>query len=155
MFLLLRFLKSHLLQPSAIYPLSLSTNGESCANTLPFFLLSISCTQHSPLPDYSPAPSTEYLASQNDTVCSPTATTTPSSGDTSGSFPNSPVLFKLEDTSALHRCARSPHWLSKILVADDDVAEKLGFEKVSEEFIAECKSRAILYKHKKTGAEIM
>ncbi|KAL8554483.1 hypothetical protein ACS0TY_002610 [Phlomoides rotata] len=44
---------------------------------------------------------------------------------------------------------------SEILGADDDVAEKLGFEKVSEEFIEECKSRAVLYKHKKTGAEIM
>ncbi|KAL6514257.1 Homeobox protein PKNOX1 [Orobanche hederae] len=43
----------------------------------------------------------------------------------------------------------------EVSVADDDVADKLGFEKVSEEFIAECKSRAILYKHKKTGAEIM
>lgn len=39
--------------------------------------------------------------------------------------------------------------------ADDDVAEKLGFEKVAEEFVQECKSRAVLYKHKKTGAEIM
>ncbi|KAL9174137.1 hypothetical protein ABFS82_02G032700 [Erythranthe guttata] len=44
---------------------------------------------------------------------------------------------------------------SEVLGADDDVAEKLGFEKVSEEFIEECKSRAVLYKHKKTGAEIM
>lgn len=44
---------------------------------------------------------------------------------------------------------------TEILGADDDVAEKLGFEKVSEEFIEECKSRAVLYKHKKTGAEIM
>lgn len=35
------------------------------------------------------------------------------------------------------------------------MAEKLGFEKVTEEFIEECKSRAVLYKHKKTGAEIM
>jgi presequence protease len=43
----------------------------------------------------------------------------------------------------------------EVLGADDDVAEKLGFEKVSEEFIEECKSRAVLYKHKKTGAEIM
>ncbi|GER42193.1 presequence protease [Striga asiatica] len=43
----------------------------------------------------------------------------------------------------------------EVLGADDDVAEKLGFEKVSEEFIAECKSRAVLYKHRKTGAEIM
>ncbi|KAL8060555.1 hypothetical protein ABFX02_02G032500 [Erythranthe guttata] len=44
---------------------------------------------------------------------------------------------------------------SEVLGADDDVADKLGFEKVSEEFIDECKSRAVLYKHKKTGAEIM
>ncbi|XAR59465.1 hypothetical protein NMG60_11015307 [Bertholletia excelsa] len=43
----------------------------------------------------------------------------------------------------------------EILGADDDVAQKLGFEKVSEEFIEECKSRAVLYKHKKTGAEVM
>ncbi|KAK3025613.1 hypothetical protein RJ639_042111 [Escallonia herrerae] len=40
-------------------------------------------------------------------------------------------------------------------VVEDDVAEKLGFEKVSEQFIEECKSKAVLYKHKKTGAEIM
>ncbi|XP_021276904.1 presequence protease 2, chloroplastic/mitochondrial-like [Herrania umbratica] len=38
---------------------------------------------------------------------------------------------------------------------DDEVAEKLGFEKVSEEFIGECKSKAVLFKHKKTGAEVM
>ncbi|GER56649.1 presequence protease [Striga asiatica] len=43
----------------------------------------------------------------------------------------------------------------EVLGADEDAAEKLGFEKVSEEFIVECNSRAVLYKHKKTGAEIM
>ncbi|KAG2661746.1 hypothetical protein PVAP13_1KG110200 [Panicum virgatum] len=40
----------------------------------------------------------------------------------------------------------------------DDVHEyaaKLGFEKVSEQVIDECKSTAVLYKHKKTGAEVM
>ena len=37
----------------------------------------------------------------------------------------------------------------------DEVAEKLGFEKVSEEFIPECKSKAVLFRHKKTGAEVM
>ncbi|ESR36289.1 hypothetical protein CICLE_v10030315mg [Citrus x clementina] len=37
----------------------------------------------------------------------------------------------------------------------NEVAEKLGFEKVSEEFIGECKSKAVLFKHKKTGAEVM
>ncbi|XP_010481056.1 PREDICTED: presequence protease 2, chloroplastic/mitochondrial-like [Camelina sativa] len=36
-----------------------------------------------------------------------------------------------------------------------DDAEKLGFEKVSEEFISECKSKAVLFKHKKTGCEVM
>ncbi|KAK8613612.1 hypothetical protein V6N13_101370 [Hibiscus sabdariffa] len=39
--------------------------------------------------------------------------------------------------------------------AGDEVAEQLGFEKVSEEFIEECKSKAVLFKHKKTGAEVM
>lgn len=37
----------------------------------------------------------------------------------------------------------------------DEVAEKFGFEKVSEEFIGECKSKAALFRHKKTGAEVM
>lgn len=37
----------------------------------------------------------------------------------------------------------------------DDVVEKYGFEKVSEEFIGECKSNVVLLKHKKTGAEVM
>nr|GMC83350.1 presequence protease 1, chloroplastic/mitochondrial-like [Ipomoea batatas] len=51
--------------------------------------------------------------------------------------------------------ATSSPQLSPGIGADDEVAEKLGFEKVSEQFIDECKSKAILYKHKKTGAEIM
>ncbi|KAM5549227.1 presequence protease 1, chloroplastic/mitochondrial [Rosa sericea] len=37
----------------------------------------------------------------------------------------------------------------------DEVAERLGFEKVSEEFIGECKSKALLFKHKKTGAQVI
>lgn len=37
----------------------------------------------------------------------------------------------------------------------DEVAEKLGFEKVSEQFIGECKSKAVLFKHKRTGAEVL
>lgn len=49
----------------------------------------------------------------------------------------------------------SPQFSPEIVGADDDVAEKLGFEKLSEQFIEECKSRAVFYKHKKTGAEIM
>lgn len=38
---------------------------------------------------------------------------------------------------------------------DDEVADKLGFDKVSEQFIDECKSKAVLFKHKKTGAQVM
>ncbi|KAF5190208.1 Presequence protease 2 protein [Thalictrum thalictroides] len=39
---------------------------------------------------------------------------------------------------------------------EDEVdAEKYGFEKVSEQVIDECKSKAVLFKHKKTGAEVM
>ncbi|CAM8941621.1 unnamed protein product [Rhodiola kirilowii] len=37
----------------------------------------------------------------------------------------------------------------------DEAAERYGFEKVSEQFISECKSKAVLFKHKKTGAEVM
>ncbi|XP_022746449.1 presequence protease 2, chloroplastic/mitochondrial-like [Durio zibethinus] len=44
---------------------------------------------------------------------------------------------------------------SDIAGVEDEVAAKLGFEKVSEEFIGECKSKAVLFKHKKTGAEVM
>uniref|UniRef100_A0A0D6R045 Peptidase M16C associated domain-containing protein n=1 Tax=Araucaria cunninghamii TaxID=56994 RepID=A0A0D6R045_ARACU len=36
-----------------------------------------------------------------------------------------------------------------------DVVSDLGFEKVEEQFINEYKSTAILYRHKKTGAEVM
>ncbi|XP_031125769.1 presequence protease 1, chloroplastic/mitochondrial-like [Ipomoea triloba] len=49
----------------------------------------------------------------------------------------------------------SPQSSPELSGAEDDVVRKLGFEKVSEQFVDECKSRAVLYKHKKTGAEIM
>lgn len=39
--------------------------------------------------------------------------------------------------------------------SQDNIADKLGFEQVSEQFITECKSKVVLYKHKKTGAEVM
>lgn len=42
-----------------------------------------------------------------------------------------------------------------VVEVSDEFAEKYGFEKVSEEFIKECKSKAVLFKHKKTGAEVM
>lgn len=40
-------------------------------------------------------------------------------------------------------------------VVKDEVVRELGFEKVSEEFITECKSKAILFRHVKTGAQVM
>lgn len=45
--------------------------------------------------------------------------------------------------------------LVDVFGSQDDLAEKYGFEKVSEQFIQECKSKAVLYKHRKTGAEVM
>lgn len=52
--------------------------------------------------------------------------------------------------------ATSPEQASSDAVgSQDDLAEKYGFDKVSEQFIQECKSKAVLYKHKKTGAEVM
>ncbi|XP_024540313.1 presequence protease 1, chloroplastic/mitochondrial [Selaginella moellendorffii] len=39
--------------------------------------------------------------------------------------------------------------------ANPDVVKELGFEEVREEFISEYKSTAVLYRHKKTGAEVM
>ncbi|KAJ8572344.1 hypothetical protein K7X08_008855 [Anisodus acutangulus] len=49
----------------------------------------------------------------------------------------------------------APQSSQEFLGADDEVADKFGFEKVSEQFIVECKSKAVLYKHNKTGAEVM
>ncbi|KAF2321231.1 hypothetical protein GH714_035923 [Hevea brasiliensis] len=45
--------------------------------------------------------------------------------------------------------------VADVVSVPDEVAEKFGFEKVSEEFIGECKSKAVLFRHKKTGAEVM
>lgn len=39
--------------------------------------------------------------------------------------------------------------------ASPDVVSRLGFEKIEEQFIKEYNSTAVLYKHKKTGAEVM
>jgi hypothetical protein len=39
--------------------------------------------------------------------------------------------------------------------ANYELAQQLGFEKVEDEFLEEYKSNAILYRHKKTGAEVM
>ncbi|KAK8950682.1 hypothetical protein KSP39_PZI003078 [Platanthera zijinensis] len=49
----------------------------------------------------------------------------------------------------------SPQPAAQDFDAGHDIAEKLGFDKISEQFISECKSTAVLYKHKKTGAEVI
>uniref|UniRef100_A0A6N2L3X6 Peptidase M16 N-terminal domain-containing protein n=1 Tax=Salix viminalis TaxID=40686 RepID=A0A6N2L3X6_SALVM len=59
-----------------------------------------------------------------------------------------------------HFSSASPHAIATqcspgVSTLPDEVAAKYGFEKVSEEFIGECKSKAVLFKHKKTGAEVM
>uniref|UniRef100_A0A2N9HZQ4 Peptidase M16C associated domain-containing protein n=1 Tax=Fagus sylvatica TaxID=28930 RepID=A0A2N9HZQ4_FAGSY len=55
------------------------------------------------------------------------------------------------------RAVATPHTQppSEFSGVEDEYAEKLGFEKVSEQVIGECKSKAVLFKHKKTGAEVM
>ncbi|KAI3844373.1 hypothetical protein MKX03_008707 [Papaver bracteatum] len=57
--------------------------------------------------------------------------------------------------SSFSPLAAVPQNVSSSGLVQSDVAEKLGFEVVSEQEIDECKSKAVLYKHKKTGAEIM
>ncbi|KAL2349570.1 hypothetical protein Fmac_003570 [Flemingia macrophylla] len=41
------------------------------------------------------------------------------------------------------------------LEVKDEIARQLGFEKLSEEFLPECKSKAVLFRHIKTGAQVM
>ncbi|KAM0948972.1 putative peptidase M16, metalloenzyme, LuxS/M16 peptidase, peptidase M16C associated [Dioscorea sansibarensis] len=73
------------------------------------------------------------------------------------SAPPSSLHFKRKAFSFSPRAiSTSPSPLSHGDVdADHDLAEKLGFEKIAEQTIDECKSTAVLYKHKKTGAEVM
>lgn len=67
------------------------------------------------------------------------------------------LQFNKRFSSLSPRAVASPSTPSSPEIAEvsNEVAEKLGFEKVSEEFIGECKSKAVLFKHKKTGAEVM
>ncbi|CAN4107689.1 unnamed protein product [Withania somnifera] len=62
---------------------------------------------------------------------------------------------KFYPLSARAIATSAPQPSQEFVGVDDEVAEKFGFEKVSEQFIDECKSKAVLYKHKKTGAEVM
>ncbi|XP_027359816.1 presequence protease 1, chloroplastic/mitochondrial-like [Abrus precatorius] len=72
-------------------------------------------------------------------------------------FPSSspPLYFPIRKhfSSLSPRALLSPS--QDFIEVKDDVAHKLGFEKVSEEFIPECKSKAVLFRHKKTGAQVM
>ncbi|MCL7046639.1 hypothetical protein MKW94_022333 [Papaver nudicaule] len=70
---------------------------------------------------------------------------------------SSPCLSPLQrrNFSSFSPSAAIPQNISSSGCVQSDVAEKLGFEVVSEQEIDECKSKAVLYKHKKTGAEIM
>ncbi|KAG5070456.1 hypothetical protein GLYMA_01G244900v4 [Glycine max] len=58
-------------------------------------------------------------------------------------------------SSLAPRAVLSPSPSSGFAEVNDEVALKLGFEKVSEEFIPECKSKAVLFRHIKTGAQVM
>ncbi|XP_022972421.1 presequence protease 1, chloroplastic/mitochondrial-like [Cucurbita maxima] len=71
--------------------------------------------------------------------------------------PSRPLHFRQKFSSLAPRAvaASPPHSPPEFAEVSDEVAEKLGFEKVSEEFIGECKSKAVLFRHKKTGAEVM
>ncbi|XP_054786624.1 presequence protease 1, chloroplastic/mitochondrial-like [Prosopis cineraria] len=72
-------------------------------------------------------------------------------------LPSSSLHLRKHFSSVSPRAVASPPFPSTPEFAEvkDEVAEKLGFEKVSEEFIPECKSKAVLFRHKKTGAEVM
>lgn len=45
--------------------------------------------------------------------------------------------------------------IASLAGASPEVVKQLGFEVISEQFVNEYNSTAILYRHKKTGAEIM
>jgi hypothetical protein len=75
------------------------------------------------------------------------------------------IVFKLEYGKVLdevrvqmegyHNCSWLVHSWLWVLGADPELAKELGFEQVEEQFVDEYKSTATLYRHKKTGAEIM
>ncbi|KAI3947676.1 hypothetical protein MKX01_034341 [Papaver californicum] len=71
------------------------------------------------------------------------------------SLPSSLSPLQRRNFSSFSPLAAVPQNVSSSGFVQNDVAEKLGFEVVSEQEIDECKSKALLYKHKKTGAEIM
>ncbi|KAH7306374.1 hypothetical protein KP509_22G008200 [Ceratopteris richardii] len=58
-------------------------------------------------------------------------------------------------SAAASQAVTSPPSPQTSTEANPEVVKQLGFEKVQEQFLDEYKSTAILYRHKKTGAELM
>ncbi|RWW24969.1 hypothetical protein BHE74_00002106 [Ensete ventricosum] len=70
--------------------------------------------------------------------------------------PAPPLRLRRRFSPSIRAISTSPSPASRGAEIDrSDIAEKLGFEIISEQTINECKATAVLYKHKKTGAEIM
>ncbi|PQP94514.1 presequence protease 1 chloroplastic/mitochondrial-like [Prunus yedoensis var. nudiflora] len=71
----------------------------------------------------------------------------------SSSHPHLTTHFRCLSSRAFAASSDTPP--SECSEVKDEVLDKLGFEKVTEEFIGECKSKALLFRHKKTGAQVI
>ncbi|XP_008236552.1 PREDICTED: presequence protease 1, chloroplastic/mitochondrial-like [Prunus mume] len=71
----------------------------------------------------------------------------------SSSHPHVTTHFRCLSSRAVPASSDTPP--SECPEVKDEVLDKLGFEKVTEEFIGECKSKALLFRHKKTGAQVI
>ncbi|MCO5572009.1 hypothetical protein L7F22_025760 [Adiantum nelumboides] len=65
------------------------------------------------------------------------------------------VLHHRRLSIAAPQAVMSPPSPQTLTEASPELVEELGFEKVKEQFLDEYKSTAVLYRHKKTGAELM
>ncbi|XP_058097080.1 presequence protease 2, chloroplastic/mitochondrial, partial [Magnolia sinica] len=103
------------------------------------------------LPSLSPLPFLPTIV-----ATSPASTTGALPLATAVLFPPLPCSFSIGPSLSPHRASPPP---KQAFPSDTDgnheIAEKLGFDKISEQQIEECKSHAVLYKHRKTGAEVM
>ncbi|CAB4320769.1 unnamed protein product [Prunus armeniaca] len=71
----------------------------------------------------------------------------------SSSHPHVTTHFRCLSSRAVPASSDTPP--SECSEVKDEVLDKLGFEKVTEEFIGECKSKVLLFRHKKTGAQVI
>ncbi|XP_021832650.1 presequence protease 1, chloroplastic/mitochondrial-like [Prunus avium] len=71
----------------------------------------------------------------------------------SSSHPHLTTHFRCLSSRAFAASSDTPP--SECSEVKDEVLDKLGFEKVTKEFIGECKSKALLFRHKKTGAQVI